>query len=675
VFFELTFLGIAAYQGITAAVRRVSPGASGSTPSPTRQLSPRSASASGARDRAERDHDPRFAIATVNLGVSAVALAVPALAPVVAGTAIAIGAPVFRSGVVGLLRERRVGNDLLVTLSVVALLASGHIGVMAMGSWFYFLGNRIQRRVKSRARLQLASLFLQTPRPVWVLCNGAEVSMPIEQVRRGDVVAVRAGEMVPIDGVVSAGQALVDEHLLTGESQPAEKDAGDRVLASTVVLSGSLQIRAEDTGADTTTARIAALLERSVDHRSEVQLKGERWADQAALPLLATAGAALLMLGPAPSVVVLTSGIGNRMRLLGPLGTLTHLNLAAGFGFLVKDGRALEQLRSIDTLVFDKTGTLTRNELLVRQVVPVAPLTEADVLRYAAVAERTQSHPIARTITARAVELALDVPVVDDRDYQIGYGIAVHCEGRLVQVGSANYLRREGIALDAVAALEQQARGEGHTIVLVAVEGVLGGAIELTAALRPGLAEMLTGLSRHGVTLTAIVSGDHPEPTRALADQLGVTLWYAEASPQRKAEIVAELQAAGRTVCFIGDGVNDSVAMKRADVSMSLQGASSFAMDAAQIVLMDPDAGLANLGRLFELAGALDRNLRNSLKIVIAAAAINVNGALFVPEYGVLTAYGIKQAGLAAGLGNAMLAPRGRFKPVRALPAPVKAAG
>lgn len=614
-------------------------------------------------------HERRFIASTANVGLSVLALANPALAPFVAAGVIYCSFPVLKSAVVSLFRDRTIGNDLLVALSMVTFLGSGYVGIMAIGSWFYYLGSRLQRRVRSHAQLKLSELFLQAPRSVWILRDLVEVAIPVEDVQQGDIVVVRAGEVIPIDGVIAQGQGLLDQHLLTGEAQPAEKDVGDRVLASTVVLAGTIHVKAERTGKDTTTARIAAMIEQTVDHKSSVQLKGERWADQSALPLLATAGAALVFYGPVPSGLVLSSSIGNRMRLLGALGTLTHLNLASSYGFLVKDGRALEQLRSIDTVLFDKTGTLTKNEFVVKRIVAVFGISEHDVLRYAAIAERRQTHPIARTILKKAAELNVTLPDAETHSYHIGLGIAVEYDGILIQVGSARFLRREGVALDGVSAVQQEAQARGHVLVLLAIDRVIAGAIELEPALRPELQTMLRGLRRHGVTLTAIVSGDHEAATRQLADELGVDRFYADVLPESKAAIVAALQKEGRKVCFIGDGVNDSVAMKKADVSISLDGASSFAMDAAQIILMDADVGLANLGRLFDLARDLDRNLRNGLTITVSFVAINLTGALFVTGFGVLPAYFLKQIGLAAGLANAMSPARGRREPPQALPA------
>jgi Cu2+-exporting ATPase len=387
-------------------------------------------------------------------------------------------------------------------------------------------------------------------------------------------------------------------------------------------------------------------------------LKGEQWADRVALPLLATAGATLAVLGPVPSSIVLASGIGNRVRLFGPLATLTYLDLASGSGFLIKDGRALEQLRGVDTVLFDKTGTLTRNWFVVNSVVTCGAWTERDLIAYAALAEGRETHPIARGVLARAAELGIAPAGVDSRRYHFGFGIAVEHGGHRVDVGSARFMRREHIALEPLGAVIRHAEEKGHPLVFVAVDGELAGAIELEAAVRPDLPDMIAGLRRRGVTLTAIVSGDHNGAAAATARELGVDRALADLTPAGKAEVVEQLQREGRRVCFIGDGVNDAVAMARADVSISLHGASSFALDAAQIVLMDADRGLASLDVLFDMAKALDRNLKNSLGIAIATAAVNVNAALLVQGYGVLTAYAVKQTGLAAGLGNAMLLPR-----------------
>lgn len=603
----------------------------------------------------DAEQERLFKVSTFNLWVAALATANPALLPVVAGGILYSSFPVYTRSIKDLVTEGKVGNDLLVTLSTAVLGATGHVPALAMGTWFYFLGNRVQRRTRAQAQAKLQELFMRSPDTVWVVRDGVEIETRLRELNEGDVIVVRAGQVISTDGVVVEGQALIDQHLLTGESQPAEKTVGDTVLASTVVLAGKVLVRADKVGEATTIARITAMLEEAIDHKSLHQLKGEQWADQAALPIVVAAGAAAVLIGPVSSGIVLSSGVGNRIRLLGPLGTLSYLNLASRYGFLVKDGRALERLRSVDTVLFDKTGTLTKNEQKIRRVVPMMGWSEPDVIRAAAIAERKQQHPIAKTIVKRAQELALTIPDVEDFHYQIGYGISVRHEGRLIQVGSARFLEQEGVRLEEIRPLLAEVEAEGNAMVLVASNGTMCGAIELEAALREDLAEMLANLRKHGIKHTAIVSGDQEQPTRKLAEALKFDSYYAGVLPDRKAEVVEQLQKAGRVVCFIGDGVNDSVAMKKADVSMSLVGASSFALDAAQVILMDADLGIANLGGLFDLAHRLDNNLRNSLYISVASSVINIDGALFVDDYDIYTAYAVKQMGLAAGLANAMM--------------------
>ena len=605
-------------------------------------------------EEVDAEQERLFKVSTFNLWVAALATANPLLLPVVAGGVLYSSFPVYVKSLKDLVTEGKVGNDLLVTLSTAVLGATGNVPALAMGTWFYFLGNKVQRRTRAQAQAKLQELFMRSPEKVWVVRDGVEVETALGQLNKGDIIVVRAGQVISTDGIVVEGQALVDQHLLTGESQPAEKTVGDPVLASTVVLAGRLQVRADQVGAATTIARITAMLEDAIDHKSAHQLKGEQWADQAALPLVVVAGAAAVLVSPMSSGVVLSSGVGNRIRLLGPLGTLSYLHLASHHGFLVKDGRALERLLAVDTVLFDKTGTLTKNEQRVRRVVPMGSATVDDVVRAAAIAESRQQHPIARTILKHAEDLGVEVPTVDDFNYQIGYGISVTHDGQRIQVGSARFLEREGVALDEIQAVQREAEGQGHTLVLVAIDGVVRGAIELEAALREDLATMLKSLRKHGVKYAAIVSGDLEQPTRKLAESLQFEEYYAGVLPDRKAEVVERLQKEGRVVCFIGDGVNDSVAMKKADVSMSLLGASSFAMDAAQIILMDADLGLANLGALFELARKLDSNLRNSLYISLASSVINIDGALFIEDYDIYSAYAVKQVGLAAGLVNAL---------------------
>jgi Cu2+-exporting ATPase len=313
------------------------------------------------------------------------------------------------------------------------------------------------------------------------------------------------------------------------------------------------------------------------------------------------------------------------------LTLLNFLNTSSQRGILIKDGQALDRLKTIDTLVFDKTGTLTQDLPHIVQIHSVQGHQPDAVLALAAAAEQRQTHPIARAILAESQARQFELPVFDEGNYRIGYGIEVRIDGRRVRVGSLRYMRMEGITVpEDQQALARDCQALAHSLVFVAVDEALWGAIELKATLRPAAKAVIGWLKAQGYALH-ILSGDQEAPTRQLAEELGMSGYFANTLPEQKAEMIADLQRQGRKVCFIGDGINDSVALRQADVSISLRGASTVATDAAQIVLMDDD--LAQLRTLFELSTGFHKNVRTNFKLAVAASLTAVAGVLAWPLY------------------------------------------
>jgi Cu2+-exporting ATPase len=336
-----------------------------------------------------------------------------------------------------------------------------------------------------------------------------------------------------------------------------------------------------------------------------------------------------------------------------PLAMLTSLALSARKGILVKDGRALELMSEVDTVLFDKTGTLTRERPDVGRVIVCDRFGEERILQYAAAAEKRFTHPIARAILHKAHELRLPELVTDDTQYRVGFGITVHVDGHSVKVGSARYMRMEGIEIPAVVceAMDECSR-LGNSLVMVAVDGRLSGALELVASVRPEVRGIVEGLRSRGVKHMAIISGDHEGPTKQLAERLGMDRYFAQVLPQDKAKHVEELQKEGRTVCFVGDGINDSIALKQANVSISLRGASSIATDTAHVVFLEES--LERLLDLRDIAHDLDRNVRRSWNLILAPNALCIAGA-FTMGFGIMASVVTNNVAAMAALANGML--------------------
>ena len=355
-----------------------------------------------------------------------------------------------------------------------------------------------------------------------------------------------------------------------------------------------------------------------------------------------------------------------------PLGMLSWLTLCARHGILIKDGRALERMREVDTVVFDKTGTLTREVPEVVRIFSCGQYSEAQILAYAAAAEQRFTHPIARAILDKFHEGQRPLPKIDDSAYQIGYGITVGIAGETVRVGSRRFMAMEGIAVPASLRRElDRMPAGGHSFVHVAIGNVLAGALELQTSNRPEALEIVRGLRARGVKHLAILSGDHEQPTRALAEQLGMDRHFAEVLPQDKAHYIRLLQREGRVVCFVGDGINDAIALKQADVSISLRGASSIATDAAQVVFMEES--LTKIIDLFDFSRGLASNVRRSWNLVLLPNLLCVAG-VFGLGFNLWSSVFINNASVLAALGNGVLPLwRGGGDSAGALPPPAAA--
>jgi Cu2+-exporting ATPase len=489
------------------------------------------------------------------------------------------------------------------------------------------------KKTEDNSKKLLLNAFGKQPRFVWLVQDGVEIEVPLDRVAQGDIVTVHTGEMVPVDGHIVEGMAMIDQHALTGESTPAEKGVGDRVFASTILVAGKIFVSVEQAGSETASSKISQILNDTAGYKLTSQHKGERLADMAVIPTLAVGGLAYAAIGPFGAVAVLNSDLGTGIRMAAPLAMLSSLALCAQNGILVKDGRALELMSEIDTVLFDKTGTLTRERPEVGEIVTANGHEPNDVIRYAAAAECKFHHPIALAILHRARELGLELPTTDDTQYQVGYGIRVGIEGRTIRVGSKRYMEMEGIAIPPnVAAKLDAVHEDGDTMVMVGIDDQLGGALELRAALRPEVKDILAGLRQRGIKHLAIISGDHEAPTRRLAEELGMDQYFAQVLPADKADYVERLQQEGRKVCFVGDGINDSIALKKANVSISLRGATSIATDTAHIVFLEQSLG--KLCELRDISRALDANIARSWTMIIAPNVACVAG-VFTLGFGI----------------------------------------
>jgi heavy metal translocating P-type ATPase len=598
--------------------------------------------------------DLDFPICTASLGVAAATqFLAPIALPLSAGLFVYSVVPSFQSAHQVLFKEKRLGVDVLDSIVVGVCLMTGQIFAGSVLAWCLSFGRKLLKKTEDDSKKMLLNVFGKQPRFVWLVRDGQEIETPLEKLKMKDVIVIHTGETVPVDGEIVEGMAMIDQHALTGESAPAEKTKGDKVFAATTMLAGKIHVSVTSAGSETTSAKLARILNDTAGYKLRSQSQGEELADKAVIPTLATAMLGFGTIGLDGAAAIVNCDLGTGIRMAAPLGMLTSLTLCAQHGILVKDGRALELMRKADTFLFDKTGTLTRERPEVGRILTFGSHPEERILQWAAAAEHKFSHPIAKAIISKAEELGLPQAFTDESKYHVGYGITVSIDGHIVRVGSARFMKHEGIRLpDTLHAEMENVHGDGNSLILVSVDNKLGGAIEMCASNRPEAFDVINGLRERGANHLAIISGDHERPTKKLAEKLGMDRYFAEVLPQDKAKYVELLQKEGRTVCFIGDGINDSIALKKANVSISLRGASTIATDTAQVVFMEES--LSKLLHLRDVSVDLQRNIDRSWGMIIVPNAVCVAGAFFA-GFGVMHSMVFNQIGAVVALANGLL--------------------
>ncbi len=598
--------------------------------------------------RQETDKDLQvslLAMGTTGLGW----LVLPSLLLIAIPLTLYSSAPIFRDAWSYWREKRKLHSSIIDSVAVIGTVATGYYFSATVVNSMYFLGQKVLLKTEDNASQNILELFSDTPRHVWLLQDGVEVETLFEQVKVGHTVVIYTGESIPFDGSVVAGTATVDQHMLTGEAQPQEKTVGDEVFASTVLIAGQLNIRVDKAGKDTVAAQIGEVLQNTLDFKSAVEARSTRVANQLTLPTLALSGIALGKLGPVGATAIANCNFSDIVRITIPLGVLNHLKIAAQQGILIKDGRALELLAEVNTVVFDKTGTLTQEKPEVTRIHTCHSFDENQVLALAATVEHHQTHPVARAILEIAAQRGIKPVSGDHIHYELGYGIRARIQAQTILLGSQRFMESESVPLTDHA--DWHDTETSHSLVYLAVDGELAGVIELQAKTRPEIPDLIRKLQKSNLQLH-ILSGDQVQPTRQLAESLGIKHYQAQALPQDKARYIETLQAKGHKVCFIGDGINDAIAMKKAEVAISMAGATTVATDAASIVLLDKN--LQQLGTLFDLAKGFDRNIKSGMAWSLLPGIVGI-GAVFLLHMRVYGAVSLYLLSLGAGAANSAL--------------------
>lgn len=568
-----------------------------------------------------------LALSSASLGLAALGIFFRPLSLLSAAGVVFTSIPLFNKAKDAAFNEKKARIEILDSIAIIAGLACGYYFVSALSAFIYFGAQKLRLATENRSRNSLVNIFENRPVYVWVLKDGVEIRTEFDLLQSGDTVVVNAGESVPADGVIIKGLAMIEEHMLTGEAQPVEKEAGDRVFAATLLISGRIYIEVEKAGKETVASQIGEILKNTSDFTSDVELKGQEIADASVIPTFTLSALAYPAVGIPGAAALLFSDFLDNMRVIAPLSMLNFLHTASREGILIKDGRSLQQLPEIDTVIFDKTGTLTLAQPGIRKIYSFGKMDENRILRLAAAAEYRQTHPIAKAILEEACDRNIEIPQIDTAGYKIGYGISVKIGKKLIMVGSDRFMNLENIAVPAAFDnVIKQTHEQGRTLVYLAADHCIEGAIELETNIRPETKEVIKQLKQRNMTL-GIISGDHEKPTRIMAEQLGMDICYAEVMPENKADLIGQIQAQGKKVCFIGDGINDSIALKKADVSISMSGASTAATDSAQIVMLDNS--LEKIPELFDIAFRFQKNMNDIFYTISWPGVIGIGGVFF----------------------------------------------
>jgi P-type Cu+ transporter len=537
------------------------------------------------------------------------------------------------------------------------------------------LGQVLELRARERTSGAIRSLLGLAPKTARRITGNGDEDVAIDAIAVGDLLRVRPGEKIPVDGVVTEGRSSIDESMVTGESMPVSKAEGAHVIGGTVNQGGGLILRADRVGRDTMLARIVDMVARAQRSRAPIQRLADRvagWFVPAVIGAAVLAFAAWMAFGPEPrlsfaliaAVTVLIIACPCALGLATPMSIMVGVGRGAHSGILIRDAGALERLERIDTIVIDKTGTLTEGKPKLVRIIPAGGLDETQLLRLAAGLERGSEHPLGRAIVDEARERGLAPGELGDFAAAAGKGTSGTVDGRAVALGNAALMAELRIATADLDGAAELARGEGATVIYAAVDGRAAGAIVIADAIKPSAQAALRAL-RHDGLRVLMLTGDNPTTAHAVAAKLGIEEIEAGILPEHKGEVVERLRREGRCVAMVGDGVNDAPALAVADVGIAMGSGTDVAIESAGITLLTGD--LNGLVRARRLSVATMRNIRQNLAFafIYNAAGVPIAAGVLYPVFGILLSPMVGAAAMALSsvsvIGNALRLARERL--------------
>ena len=485
-----------------------------------------------------------------------------------------------------------------------------------------FLGQVLELRAREKTGSAIRALLDLAPKTARLIGeDGSENDVPLDTVKTGDRLRIRPGDAVPVDGIVLEGRSSIDESMLSGEPLPVEKTGGDSVTGGTLNKNGSLIMRAERIGAETTLARIVALVAKAQRSRAPIQGLADRvsfYFVPAVVVVAIVAFIAWAIFGPQPSLIfaivsavsVLIIACPCALGLATPMSIMTATGRGAHAGVLIKDAEALERFASVDTLIVDKTGTLTEGRPRLTDVVAAEGMADDDLLALAAGLEKGSEHPLAEAIVEGARERGVKIPDADDFEAVTGKGVSGTVSGQKVALGNAAMMAALGIDIASISTSAEALQAEGKTAMFVVVGNKLAGIVAVADPIKATTSEAIKALHERGLKII-MATGDNERTAKAIASKLGIDEVRAGLLPEQKSALVEELRARGAGVAMAGDGVNDAPALAAADVGIAMGTGADVAVESAGITLVKGD--LNGIVRACTLAQATIRNIRQNL--------------------------------------------------------------
>ena len=509
------------------------------------------------------------------------------------------------------------------------------------------LGQVLELRARAATGEAIRALLGLAPKTARRVVDGREEDVPLSDVRVGDLLRVRPGEKVPVDGVVVEGRSSVDESMITGEPVPVEKTEGEKVTGATVNGTGSLLMRAERVGKDTMLSQIVRMVAAAQRSRAPIQKLADQvsgWFVPSVVAVSLIAFAAWSLFGPAPplghavvnAIAVLIIACPCALGLATPMSIMVGTGRGASAGVLVKNAEALELMEKIDTLVIDKTGTLTLGKPRLVAVEPMGGFQETDVLRLAAALERGSEHPLAAAIVDGATDRTIELPASADFESRTGKGVTGRVEGRRIALGNSALMNELGIDPRPIDAGADAHRNEGRGVMLVAIDGKMAGLLVVADPVKDTAGAAIAALYEEGIRVV-MMTGDNPRTAESVARQVGgIDEVMAEVLPDRKQSQVEELRRQGHRVAMAGDGINDAPALAAADVGIAMGTGTDVAMESAAVTLVKGD--LNGIVRARRLSRATMRNIRQNLffAFVFNAAGVPIAAGVLYPWFRIL---------------------------------------